>query len=266
MSSPLEEVKKVYKYKDSIWRIGLTDLKLKYAGSALGFFWSVLEPLLIIIVYSLVFPLILKAKFIDWVLFFICGLIPYRFLKRGIVDLTTCLVDQRDIFNKVKILPDVIPLSKALSDSISFLLESSILVFVVLFFVKPSSYILLFSFLFLIELFIVLGIGFWLSCSYPKFRDLNYILNVVFEALFFLTPVVYRLSYIPELYRRVYMLNPFARLVYLWQSIILYSSEEFIEYFPIIENMLILFIISLIILLIGYRRFNKLKFKVIGEV
>jgi len=266
MTSPLEESKKIYKYKDSIWRIGITDLKLKYAGSVLGFFWSVLEPLLIIIVYSLIFPLILKANFIDWVLFFICGLIPYRFLRKGIVDLTTCLVDQRDIFSKVKILPDVIPLSKALSDSISFLLESFILVFVVLFFVRPTVYILLFPFLFLIELFIILGIGFWLSCSYPRFRDLNYILNVVFEALFFLTPVVYRLGYVPELYRRIYMLNPFARLVYLWQGIILYSSETFIEYFPIIENTFMLLIISFIILLIGYRRFNKMKFKVIGEI
>jgi ABC-2 type transport system permease protein len=266
MSKLLNELLKIYRYKDSVWRIGVTDLKLKYAGSVLGFFWSVLEPLLIIIVYSLVFPLILKAKFVDWVLFFICGLIPYRFLKRGVVDLTTSLVDHRDIFSKVKILPEVIPLSKALSDSLSFLVESSIMIFVVLFFLKPTIYILLFPFIFLIELFMILGIGFWLSCSFPKYRDLNYILNVVFEALFFLTPVVYRLSYIPELYRRVYMLNPFARLVYLWQGIILYSSESFIEYFPILENMIILLIFSLIIFLIGYGRFNKLKIKVIGEL
>lgn len=266
MSSLLEEARKILRYKYSVWCIGITDLKLKYAGSILGFFWSVLEPLLIILVYSLIFPLILKVRFIDWVLFFVCGLIPYRFLKRSILDLTTCLVDQRDVFDKVKILPEVIPLSKALSDSISFLLESSILVFVVLFFVKPTPYILLFPFIFLIELFMILGIGFWLSCSYPKYRDLSYVLNVVFEALFFLTPVVYRLGYIPELYRRVYMLNPFARLIYLWQGIILYSSEAFIEYFPIIENSLILFVVSFVILLIGYQRFNKLKFRVVGEL
>ena len=262
----LWDAKKIYKYRDSIWRIGLTDLKLKYVGSVLGFFWSILEPLLIIIIYSLVFPIILKAKFVDWVLFFICGLIPYRFLKKGIVGITTSLVDNRDILGKVKILPEIIPLSKALSDSISFLLESTILIFVVMIFVGPSLYILLFPVLFLIELFIILGIGFWLSCSYPKLRDLNYILNVIFEALFFLTPVVYRLSYIPELYRRVYMLNPFARLVYLWQGIILYSSESFIEYFPIIDNTIKLLFISTIILLFGYWRFNRLKFRAIGEI
>ena len=266
MPSPLEESKKVYKCKDSIWRIGITDLKLKYAGSVLGFFWSILEPLLIISVYSLVFPIILETKFVDWVLFFICGLIPFRFLRKGITGVTTSLIDQRDILGKVKILPDVIPLSKALSDSISFLLESSIMIFVVLFFIKPSIYILLFPVLFLTELFIILGIGFWLSCSYPKYRDLNYILNIVFEALFFLTPIVYRLDRIPELYRRIYMLNPFARLFYLWHGIILYSSEAFVEYFSIIENTVILFLISIIILLIGYRRFNRLKFKVIGEI
>jgi ABC-2 type transport system permease protein len=266
MLKVLKEAKKIYKYKDSIWNIGLTDLKLKYVGSFLGFFWSVLEPLLIIIIYSLVFPIILKAKFVDWVLFFICGLIPYRFLKKGIVDTTTSLVDNRDILAKVKILPEVIPLSKVLSDSISFMLESLILIFVVMVFVGPSLYILLFPVLFFIELFIILGIGFWLCCFYPKFRDLNYVLNVFFEALFFLTPVVYRLSNIPELYRRIYMLNPFARLFYLWQGIILYSSESFIEYFPIIENTIILFFISTIILLVGYWRFNKLKFKAIGEI
>jgi ABC-type polysaccharide/polyol phosphate export permease len=62
------------------------------------------------------------------------------------------------------------------------------------------------------------------------------------------------------------MLNPFARLVYLWQGIILYSSEAFVEYFPIIENTAILFFIAIIVLLVGYWRFNRLKFKAIGEI
>jgi len=87
----LKNLKKIYSSKDVILRLAFTDLKLRYAGSYLGLFWSLLEPLLIILVYSIVFPLILKADFFEWFLFFICGLIPYRYLRKGTMEMTTCI-------------------------------------------------------------------------------------------------------------------------------------------------------------------------------
>jgi ABC-2 type transport system permease protein len=266
MSSVLKEIKKAYKYREAIKLLGLKDLKLKYVGSSLGVFWSILEPLLIILVYSLVFPIILKANFTEWVLFFIAGLIPYRYFNKGVTNITSSLVEQRELLNKVKMPLEVVPFSKLFSDSISFIIESSIVVIVSLIFVRPTFFILLYPVLFLIELFMILGAGLFLCSYYPRFRDLSYILRVFFEAFFFLTPIVYRLSNIPEIYRRVYMFNPLARLMYVWQGIILYSSEAFIEYFPIMENIVILFLISVVILVLGYFKFINSKRKIMEEI
>lgn len=266
MLSILKEFRKAYKYRDAIKLIGLKDLKIKYAGSFLGFFWSILEPLLIIVVYSLVFPIILKARFIDWVLFFIAGLIPYRYLSRGITDVTTSLVDERELLSKVKIPLEVVPLSKLFSDSISFVIESIIVIVIVSIFIRPTLFILFYPILFLVEVFLILGIGLFLCCYYPRFRDLKYILNVFFEAFFFLTPIVYRLGNIPEIYRRVYMFNPLARLVYVWQGVILYSSEAFTEYFPLLETIGILFSASIVIFFIGYFKFVNSKRKIMEEL
>lgn len=263
----LEEIRKIVKYKDTIKILTISDLKLKYASSRLGFFWSVLEPLLLIAVYSLVFPLILHVNFYDWVLFFLAGFIPFRFFDRGIRSITSSLVRNRNILNRVNIPSIIIPISVTLSESISFFLESILFFGIILLAgVRPTPFLLLFPVLFLVELFIILGFGFYLCISYVKLRDLDYILNVVFQALFFLTPIVYKLEMIPPIYRRVYLLNPLSRMVLMYQSIALYKLESFVEYIPVFLNTMLLLIFSAIVLIIGFLSFVSRKEQVEGEL
>lgn len=255
----LKSLKKIYSSRDVILRLAFTDLKLRYAGSYLGLLWSLLEPLLIILVYSLVFPLILKVNFFEWFLFFICGLIPYRYLRKGTMELTTSLVDYSNILLKSKMNPQNIIYAKAISTSISFLIELSIVFILVSFFVKPSFFIFLLPFAVTISFLLNLGLGFYFSVIYPRARDMNYILSIVFEALMFLTPIVYKIDHIPSLYRGIYLLNPIARLVYTYQAIFLYSSPKFKEYLPLLEQIVLLFLFSLFVFIIGYKKFEKEK-------
>lgn len=262
-----EEIKRILKYKDTIKILTISDLKLKYASSTLGFFWSILEPLLLIAVYSLVFPLILHMKFYDWVLFFLAGFIPFRFFDRGIRSVTNSLVRSRNILNRVSIPSIIIPISVTLSNSISFFFESILFFGIILLAgVRPTFFLLLFPILFMVELFLILGFGFYLCISYVKLRDLDYILNVVFQALMFLTPIVYKLEMIPPIYRRVYLLNPLARLVLMYQSIALYTTEAFVEYIPILSNTMLLLIFSVIVLIIGFLSFVNRKSRIEGEL
>jgi len=255
----LKLLKRVYSSKDIIFRLALTDLKIKYVGSYLGILWSLLEPLLIILVYSIVFPLILKADFLEWFLFFICGLIPYRFIRKSVTEMTTCLVDYSNILEKSRMNAENIVFAKAVSTSISFLIELSILFVLVSIFIPPTLFIFLLPIVFLINFFMNLGFGMYLSVLYPKMRDISYILTILFEVLMFLTPITYKIEYIPSLYRGVYMLNPIARLVYIYQAIFLHSSQKFVEYFSIPQELLILFLFSLIVFIIGYKKFEKEK-------
>jgi len=255
----LKLLKRVYSSKDIIMRLAFTDLKIKYAGSYLGIFWSLIEPLLIILVYSIIFPIVLKADFLEWFLFFICGLIPYRFTRKSITEMTTSLTEHSDILGKSQTAPEIAVFSKAVSNSVSFAIEISIITLIISIFIKLSIFILLLPIMFFINFVLNLGLGMYLSVLYPKMKDISYILGILFEAFFFLTPIVYRIDFIPSLYRGIYMLNPLTRLVYAYQSIFLHSSPAFVEYLSIPKELVLLFLFSLIVFIIGCRKFEKEK-------
>ena len=249
-----------------LWVLVKNDLKMKYASSTLGFAWSLLEPLLIIGIYSLIFPTILHVDFLNWVLYFICGLIPFRFLRKGIIETTKSLVERGEIVSKLKLPLIVIPLSKSISCFINFLAESFVFFLLALMFVKPTVLLLFLPIVVVSELLTVMGIGLYFSAYYPKYRDLDYILLVVFEALFFLTPIVYRIEAIPKAYRDVYLLNPFARLIYVYQAIMLKSLPTFVETLPIISNCLTMLVVSFIIFIVGIKIFLKRQYEAVGTV
>ena len=252
-------LKRIYSSRDVILRLAITDLKIKYVGSYMGVLWNLLEPLLIILIYSIVFPLVLKADFLEWFLFFICGMIPYRFIRKSITEITTSLVDYSNILGKSRTDPQIIVFAKAISNSVSFAIEISIVLVLVSIFVKPSIFILLLPLVFFINLMFNVGAGLYFSILYPRMRDIAYILNIFFEASFFLAPIIYRIDNIPSLYRGIYMINPLAKFVYVYQAIILHSSPNFIEYLSLSKELIILFVFSLIVLIMGYKKFKKEK-------
>jgi ABC-type polysaccharide/polyol phosphate export permease len=249
----------IYSSRDIILRLALADLKVRYAGSYLGILWSLLEPLLLITVYSIVFPLILKLSFLEWFVFFICGLIPFRYLKKGVMEITTSLVDYSSVLEKSRMNAENIIYAKAISTLIYFLIELSIIFVLLSFFVRPSFFIFLLPIAIAISFLLNLGFGFYLSVLYPQMRDISYILSILFEALMFLTPIVYRIEHIPSLYRGIYLLNPIARLIYVYQAILLHTSPKFVEYLPVSQELALLFLFSLVILIIGYKKFEKEK-------
>ncbi|MEM5829873.1 MAG: ABC transporter permease [Candidatus Aenigmatarchaeota archaeon] len=253
----LNNLKKIYSSKNIILSLAFTDLKIRYVGSYLGIFWSLLEPLLLISVYSIIFPLILKTDFLEWFLPFICGLIPYRFFKRGVMEMTTCLVDFSSVLEKSLMNPENVIYAKAISTSLSFFIELFILLILVSIFVPLSPFILLLPIVFSINFLLNLGLGMYLSVFFPRMRDISYILTILFEALMFLTPIVYRIEYIPSLYRGIYLLNPIARLIYVYQAIFLHSSQKFAKYLSISHELMLLFLFSSAVFIIGYKKFES---------
>ena len=263
----ISEIREIYNNRHRIWVLAKKELKLEFGQSKLGFLWSLLEPLSIILIYSTIFPLILGVSFRSWVLFFIAGYIPHRFLQEGIISTSNCLVDNKNILSQLSIKEEVLPLSTSLSVFIKFVLEC-MLFFSVIFFsgILPGPYILLFPVIAISELFIVLGFGMHLSVSFITFRDLQHILKVFFQALFFLVPIVYRLSKIPELYRNLYLSNPFSRLIILYQGSLLQNLENYVIPINFPGNILLIFFFSCGILLIGYMSFKRRKRKYIEEL
>lgn len=263
----VNEFRELWENRFRIWTLCKNDLKMEFGQSKLGFFWSLLEPLGIVLIYAIIFPLILDASFYSWVLFFIVGYIPHRFLSEGMQNVTESMVKDRSVLNQIDIKEEVVPIASGLANLIKFLIEC-IAFFSVVFIsgVLPGKFILIFPFLVLIEFLIVLGFGMHLSVTYIDMRDLDHILNVFFQALFFLTPIVYRVSRIPADLQGIYLLNPISRLILLYQNSVLSNLETFTQTIPPLKNLLLMGLFALVVFSIGYASFKRRKSKYVGQI
>lgn len=261
------ELTDLWKNRNKIWSLTKTELKMEFGESRLGLFWSLLEPAGIILIFAIIFPLIIGVDFYSWVLFFIAGFIPHRYLEQSIQETTESLVNNKSILNNISIKEEIVPIASSLSSTIKFFIEC-IIFFSIIFIagVIPGKSILILPPIIIIHFMLNLGVGMHLSVTYIELRDLKHILNVFFQALLFLTPIIYRLNNIPENLRNIYLLNPISRLILLYQESLLSTLDGYVRYINIFENLFLLFIFSIGILIIGYMSFKRRKGQYIGEI
>lgn len=239
-----------------------TDFKLRYQGSVLGYLWSLLRPLLLFIILYVVFVKFLKIgnaipHYPQYLLF---GLVMWNFFIETTSQGLSSIVVRGDLIRKISIPKWIIVVSSSLAALINFSLNLLVIVFfMVIGKVVPSSSVYLLLFLFL-ELYIFsLGVSFFLSTVFVKYRDVNYIWEVVIQAGFYLTPIFYPLSTIHNVFfRKLILLNPLAQIIQdaryvtiTHKSIIGYNIFNGKLYF------MIPYILTLLIILIGASYFRR---------
>ena len=192
-----------------------TDFKLRYQGSVLGYAWSLLRPLLLFIILYVVFVKFLKLGngVPHYPLYLLVGIVMWNFFNEMTLQSTTSIVSRGDLIRKIRIPRWMIVFASSLAALINLGLN---LVVVVLFMVinhVPVLNTLPLALLALIEAYIfALGVSLFLSSLYVKFRDVSYIWEVVLQAGFYLTPILYPLSRINSLTLKKFMLlNPMAQ-------------------------------------------------------
>jgi ABC-2 type transport system permease protein len=211
-----------FSYKDLIRNLVSRDFKTRYKRSYLGILWSLLNPLLLILVYTLAFDYIMKIRVKDFPMFFMCGFLPWSFFSASITTSLSSLSDSGYLIKAVYFPREIIPLSIVLSCLLHFLI-TFLFVFPILLiygYLPQWSYLLLPLIIFLQTVF-AFGLSLFLSSIHVYFRDLRYILDVVLMAWFWLTPVVYPSSLIPESYLFLYKLNPMMLFVTAYRDVLL---------------------------------------------
>ena len=185
-------------------------------------------------------------------LFLLIGIIFWNFLSEATTTSMNLLLAHGNIIKKISFPNYVIVVSSCLSSFISLLLNLIIFfLFTFIFNVKLTAIAITLPF-YLIELFIVvLGISFFLSALYPKFRDLSHIWSFLLLIGFWVTPIIYRETMVPEKYLKYYMLNPFARLINETRDILIYN------YTPEFRQVLITLTICILIFVLGLLFFRK---------
>lgn len=194
-----------------------TDFKLRYQGSMLGYAWSLLRPLLLFAILYVVFVKFLRigGDIEHYPVYLLLGIVIWNFFSEMTTQSATSIVGRGDLIRKIKIPRWIIVISSSLSATINLFLN--LLVVGVLAIVNQVDFsfnILLLPFSLLQVYIFALGVSFFLAAAYVKYRDVNYIWEVILQAGFYLTPILYPLSMIPNVtFQKLILLNPVAQAI-----------------------------------------------------
>lgn len=204
----------LYKYKlvlrQLIWQL----LTIRYRRTALGFLWTLLNPLLTMVVTSIVFAMIMRWPLKSFAVFLFSGLVPFTFFSQCLSQGMSSLLNNEALIKKVSVPKQIFVVSQSVSLLVDAVLSTACLFLIALAIgapLTPSLAILPLNFL-LIFLF-ALGLALSLSVATVSFRDLPNIIGVVLQALYYLTPIIYPMSFVPEKYRWFFDYNPMTWFV-----------------------------------------------------
>lgn len=220
---PLE----ILQYRELLVTLATRELKLRYRSSVLGFIWSLLNPLLMMGVFLLVFGVMMPSSNINnFPAFLLAGILPWNWLAATIGGSVGCLVNNGNLLKKVYFPPELLPVSAALANMINFLLALVVLFAVFFAFgLNPRITIVLLPVIMLIQFIFLLGASFFLSALNVSYRDTAVIMEVVMMAWFFFTPIFYDIHQLfPQYERLMYIVNPAASLVSSYRLILLDGS------------------------------------------
>jgi lipopolysaccharide transport system permease protein len=250
----------IFEYRELIKNLVISDLKVKYASSVLGFAWSMLNPLLMMLVLYFVFSGFYKTQE-NFVLYIFIGLLVWRFFSIGTTISLGSIVGRANLVTKIFIPREILPLSSVLSSLISSVLEFCVLVPLLLIFGAGFHItIVLFPIVLALSFLIVFGCALILSSFYVYFRDMNQIWDVFMQMGFFATPIMYATTIIPDRYRFYYMLNPITRLMGMYRDIFLTGT------IPTLADFVIVLASGLILTVVGIMIFKKLSRRFAEEV
>lgn len=248
-------VKEMYEYREMIFSLVRRDLKGRYKGSVLGFFWTFLNPLLQLCVYTLVFSVIMRNDIEQYYLHLFIALIPWIFFSTCVSGGAGCVLAQQDMVKKIYFPREVLPVAFVTSQFINMLL-CFIVIFIVLFFSARELNVVAWIFLIpimLLEYLLSLGVAMISSAVTVYVRDVEYILGIVTMAWQFLTPVMYSLEQVPEEVIPIFYLNPMTPIIVAYRDILYYGR------FPKMETLLQALFFGIILLVAGLFIFGVLK-------
>ena len=247
--------KDLYQYRELLKSNVKKEIRGKYKGSFLGVLWSFINPLLMVLVYAIVFPLILKNPEPNYVIFLIVGIIPWNFFTTVINQGTTTVVNNGNIIKKVYFPREILPISVVMSGLVNFFISCVIiLIFIIFGGMSLSPVMLLLPFIALIQFMLSLGLVFFLSAINVYIRDIEYIVNFIVMMLFYATPILYSSELFAHTsFAWIMQVNPMAYIINAYRDIFYY------QVMPNLQTLGIVALVSFAIMVIGYQIFKKLE-------
>lgn len=247
-------LKELYQYRELLKSNIKKEIRGKYKGSFLGVLWSFVNPLLSVLVYAIVFPLVLKNTQPHYVTFLIIGIIPWTFFTTAILQGTSTVWINGGIIKKVYFPREILPISVVSSALVNFLISCLIIgIFLFCSGIGFSVYIVFMPLVIIAQYLLILGIVFITSAIDVYIRDAEYIINFIMNMMFYATPIIYSADLFPKQYKWIADFNPMAVIIDGYRTI-LYHKEM-----PAIKPLAIVLGVAIILVFIGIKVFKKLE-------
>jgi ABC-type polysaccharide/polyol phosphate export permease len=235
-----------------IRKLAVTDFRLRYNNSVLGYLWSLLNPLLIFGTLYLVFSVFMRFELAHYQLYLLLGIIIWSFFSESTLGGMNSLLSKANLIKNVKFPIINIPFAHILTSLVTLFLN---LVVFGLFFlfagVKLHLVVLMFP-LYLIQLLMISsGVALFLSSYYVKYRDMTHLWGVFLQIGFWLTPIIYPTYLVPDKLWWLTSLNPLARIITDSRNALIYNS------IPALRHILVTFVMAIAVFVVGYYAFKK---------
>jgi len=210
------DFKELREYRDLFYFLVWRDIKVLYAQTILGFMWAILNPVVQIAVFTIIFGKVAKLPTdgIPYALFSTVAIIPWTYMSAAMTQSSQSLISHQNILGKVYFPRLIFPLTPILSKLVDFGISLAIVGVVLLYYrVAPTWNLLLLPIFIAMMLSVPAGVGMWLSTLSIRFRDIKFAMQYAIQLLMYSAPIVYSASTIPEPYRVLYSLNPIVGVI-----------------------------------------------------
>jgi lipopolysaccharide transport system permease protein len=208
--------------RDLLRELVARDMKMRYKGSALGIVWSLMNPLMQLVVFHFIFRLVLQLNIPRYSSFAFSGMLAWSWFQASLLDASGSMLNSRELIKRPGFPVAILPVVAVTTHLLYFLLALPILMLFLIIGgggVKPM--ILMLPLIMAVQFALTLSLGYLAAIANVMFRDAHYLLGVSLQLLFFLTPIFYDSSVVPERYRTFYQLNPMAHLVGAYRGVLI---------------------------------------------
>jgi lipopolysaccharide transport system permease protein len=256
----LHNLRQLPRYRGLIQTLVMRELKARYRGSVLGYFWSFINPLLLLLIYTFVFRIVIRNDDPDaqpYALFMFVGILPWTWFSASLNEAASSLIANGNLIRKVLFPAEVLPIVSVLANMVHFFLGLPILAVFLLWYQKPIEAVelLWFPVAVVVQLVFTTGLALILSALTVHFRDIKDILSNLLTFWFFATPIIYTWKMMDDMgYMRYLNLNPFTHLAITYQEILFFDGP--VGHW---KWLLVLGGMSVLLFLAGYWLFDRLR-------
>ncbi|GBE05806.1 teichoic acid translocation permease protein TagG [bacterium BMS3Abin10] len=250
------DIRELVKYRELLLNIAVREIKIRYKQSVLGIFWTILQPLLMMAIFTLIFSRFARipSDGLPYPVFSYTALLPWTFFATSLSFAIPSLVTNSSLLTKIYFPREIFPMASILAATVDFFIAGVVFSVILIFYgISVTPYALYIIPIVFVQVMFTLAVALFASAMNVYYRDIRYALPFFIQIWMFLCPIIYPVSLVPERFRTLYMLNPMAPIIDGYRNVLLKGAPPEYGYLGIAA------VITLVMLFLSYKYFKKVE-------